>query len=82
MFLPKNRLSEFFPVDPPEPCKLLTEAYGIKLELMRCVDDDGTVDTMISFQVHGSIGDDEADAATLASLLAQFRQPRGTEGAA
>ena len=76
MFVPKNRLSEFFPVD-PEPCKLLTEAYGIKLELMRCVDDDGTVDTMISFQVHGTIDGD--DDTTLAALLAQFRQPR-TEG--
>jgi hypothetical protein len=80
MFLPKNRLDGFFDPTPPAPCDLLSKAYVVKLELLRCEEDDGTVDSLISFQVHGVIGSD--DDGTLAALLSQFRQPRGTEGAA
>jgi hypothetical protein len=77
---PPNRLAKFFPVEAnpmanlPQGNKLLADAHVVKLELVRYADDDGSVDAVISFEVHGTVeaGD------TLAALLAQFR--KGGEG--
>jgi hypothetical protein len=83
---PPNRLARFFPVDPVVPTvpsagdKLLNNSHIVKLSMMRVADDDGVLDTLIGYELHGTIDDD--DAATLAALLSQFRQPRGEAGAA
>lgn len=86
---PQNRLAQFFPIEaapppPPDPRfdKLIGGCYGIKLELVRVEDDDGGLDTLISYEVHGQLGDD--DRPLLAALLDEFaKTPRqGGEGVA
>jgi hypothetical protein len=61
-----NRLP---PAVPPPP--LLATAHGIKLELMRCHDDDGSMETLVSYEVHGVLDDEDSDL--VAALLSQFR---------
>jgi hypothetical protein len=79
---PPNRLAKFFPVEAPAPkttlAKLLDAAGEIKLRLIRFEEDDGTIEQYVSYEVHGDL---EADAGTLAAMLAQFK-PRNDGGAA
>jgi hypothetical protein len=79
---PPNRLAKFFPVEAaPQPVqstadKLLCGAWNVKLEVVRLVDDDGSVDAAISYEVRGELTDSDSDL--LAKLLAQFS--RGETG--
>jgi len=75
---PPNRLAKFFPVEPPEPPladRVLDNATGLKLELLRFTDDDGDVDLMISYEVHGSLPEDQT--GLLAELISRLSRKGG-----
>ncbi len=60
--------------------KLLAGAFGAKIEMMRCRDDDGETDCILQYEITGSI-DNSADAKELLrALLVEFNSPEGGEG--
>lgn len=62
---PPNRLAKFFPVDPPPLAdRVLDNATGLKIELLKFTDDDGAVDVLLSYEVHGSLPEDQAGVLT------------------
>ena len=72
-----SRLPLFFFAPSVSPPPLLATCHEIKLQMLRLVDDDGSIDSLVSYEVHGTL--DEGDGELLAALLSQFRTPR-TEG--
>ena len=75
---PPNRLAKFFPVEPPPlGDKILDSATGLKLEVLRFTDDDGETDVMISYEVHGSLPEEQSDL--LAALLSRLSRKGGAK---
>jgi len=81
MLLPHepNRLAKFFPaVDPPDPPladRVLDGCHGLKIEVFRCTDDDDSAELMISYELHGSLPEEESDL--LAALLSRLSRKGG-----
>lgn len=80
MFAPHNRcLGYFLDRVPSVADKLVTESHRLKIDMLRCRDDDGSIEKIVSYEIHGTL--DEGDGDLLAALLRQFRTPV-TEGGA
>lgn len=76
-----NRLPRHYFVSPSPGDRLLANAYGAKIELIRYKTDDGP-EVGLSFELVGSITDGPEARRLLAALLESFQGPRPeTDGA-
>ena len=52
------------PSSTPLADKVLDHAHGLKIELLKFTDDDGAADLLISYEIHGSLPEDQTNVLT------------------